>query len=232
MTIVNNIDDVPNNVRLIIRAHGEPKETINKAISKKIELINLTCGKIKVITNKIEKEKQNSFIVIVGKKNHPEKIGLLSYAGKNSNIIENYEDISSVCKQIKEKNFGKIYVVSQTTFSGTKFDILTDELKKNFGDKTNIIINKTICDATEKRQKEAQELSKYVDRMIVVGGKNSSNTRELYEIASKYCSKSYLIQTVEDLKDEKFYKTDKVGIISGTSTHKDNINEIIEYLKN
>lgn len=68
--------------------------------------------------------------------------------------------------------------------------------------------------------------------MIVVGGKNSSNTRELYEIASKYCSKSYLIQTVEDLKDEKFYKTDKVGIISETSTHKDNINEIIEYLKN
>lgn len=68
--------------------------------------------------------------------------------------------------------------------------------------------------------------------MIVVGGKNSSNTRELYEIASKYCSKSYLIQTVEDLKDEKFYKTDKVGIISGTSTHKYNINEIIEYLKN
>ena len=232
MTIVNNIDDVPNNVRLIIRAHGEPKETINKAISKKIELINLTCGKIKVITNKIEKEKQNSFIVIVGKKNHPETIGLLSYAGQNSNIIENYEDISSVCKQIKEKNFGKIYVVSQTTFSGTKFDILTDELKKNFGDKTNIIINKTICDATEKRQKEAQELSKYVDKMIVVGGKNSSNTRELYEIASKYCSKSYLIQTVEDLKDEKFYKTDKVGIISGTSTHKYNINEIIEYLKN
>ena len=232
MTIVNNIDDVPNNVRLIIRAHGEPKETINKAISKKIELINLTCGKIKVITNKIEKEKQNSFIVIVGKKNHPETIGLLSYAGKNSNIIENYEDISSVCKQIKEKNFGKIYVVSQTTFSGTKFDILTDELKKNFGDKTNIIINKTICDATEKRQKEAQELSKYVDKMIVVGGKNSSNTRELYETASKYCSKSYLIQTVEDLKDEKFYKTDKVGIISGTSTHKYNINEIIEYLKN
>lgn len=231
MIMVNSIDDVPNNAKLIIRAHGEPKETINIAKSKNIDLIDLTCGKIKVIINKIKKAKENSFIVIVGKKNHPETIGLLSYAGKNSNILETCEDISSVCKQIKEKNFRKIYVFSQTTFSSIKFDILINELKKNFGNETNIIINKSICDVTAKRQIEAQKLSKYVDKMIIVGGKNSSNTRELYETSLKYCSKSYLIQTAEDLKNKKFYETDKVGIISGTSTHKDIINGIIEYLE-
>ena len=232
LVIVNSIDDVPRNSVLIIRAHGAEKSIIDTAKEKNIEVIDLTCGKIKIILNKIQKQKNKSFIVIIGKKNHPEPLGILSYIENNCDIIEDLEDIPRVCKEIHKSSLNNVYVVSQTTFSDTKFDVLTKELKKYFDDNINIVIDKTICDVTKKRQIEAINLSKSVDKMIVIGGKNSSNTKELYKIASTYCSKSYLIQTVEDLKDEKFYKTDKVGILSGTSTHKDNINEIIEYLKN
>lgn len=231
MITVHSIDEIPNNSKVIFRAHGEAKEIYDKAKNKNLEIIDLTCGKISVIRKKIEKEKDRSFILIIGKKNHPEIIGNLSYAGENSNIIENVNDISSVYKQYKKTNLNRVYVIAQTTFSSSKFDELVDILESTFVD-ANLIIDKTICDATEKRQKETIELSKSVDKMIIIGGKHSSNTKELATIAEKNCSESFLVQTVEDLKNISFSSKDKIGIASGASTSQEAINEVVEYLKN
>jgi len=229
MITVNHIKDVPNNAILIIRAHGEPRETIEEAMKRNIEMIDLTCGKIKTIIHKIEKEKDHSFIMIIGKKNHPETIGTISYAGINSAVIENKEDILPVYQRIQKTNFDTIYIVSQTTFSSLKFDTLVDEIKNMFDKRFHIVIDKTICDVTEKRQQETYELSKIVDKMIIIGGKNSSNTKELAFIVSRNCKQSFFIQNVEDLKDISFDKEDKIGIVAGASTPKNSIDEVIDY---
>lgn len=231
LIIVDNIDEVESNSKLIIRAHGERKEVIESALKRNIEVIDLTCGKIKIIINKIKKEKDNSYIIIIGKKHHPEPIGLLSYASKYSAILESDSDIDDVYKKIKDNPYKRVYIVSQTTFGEKRFDELANQIKEKLNDDYEVVIDKTICDATDKRQKDALELSKQVNKLIVIGGKKSSNTLELYKLVKDRCEESYLIQDVNDLKNITFKKEDRVGIITGASTHIDNVDEIVKYLK-
>lgn len=225
MITVNSIEEVPEGSKVIIRAHGELKETYEKAKSKNIEVIDLTCGKIKVIRNKIDKEKEDSFIVIIGKKNHPETLGVKSFSGNNSIIIENEEDINDL---IKELNMNKIFIVSQTTFNNEKFDYLVNKIKEKV--KKEIKVDKTICNATSNRQQETKELAEKVDCMIIVGGLNSSNTKELEVVAKEHCKKVFLVQTVQDLRKLNIDENAKVGIMAGASTPKEVVDEIVDYL--
>ena len=229
MITINDINEAPNNSKVIFRAHGEAKEIYEIANSKNIKIFDLTCGKIKIIRNKIEKNKDDSFIIIIGKKNHPETIGNISFTKPFGSIIETIDDINSVYEEFKLSNLKKVYIIAQTTFSSKKYDEYVNIIQNTFKD-TKIIIDKTICDATENRQTEANELSKTVDKMIIIGGKHSSNTKELAKITEKNCE-TYLIQTIEDLKDCEFNETDKIGVISGASTPLNAINEIINYLR-
>ena len=229
MITINDINEAPNNSKVIFRAHGEAKEIYEIANSKNIKIFDLTCGKIKIIRNKIEKNKDDSFIIIIGKKNHPETIGNISFTKPFGSIIETIDDINSVYEEFKLSNLKKVYIIAQTTFSSKKYDEYVNIIQNTFKD-TKIIIDKTICDTTENRQTEANELSKTVDKMIIIGGKHSSNTKELAKITEKNCE-TYLIQTIEDLKDCEFNETDKIGVISGASTPLEAINEIIDYLR-
>jgi len=130
-----------------------------------------------------------------------------------------------------EKNkTGRVFVVSQTTFSSEKFDKLRKEIETNFIE-ADVIVDKTICDATEKRQKETREIAKDFHTMIIIGGKNSSNTRELVNVAKEECENVYSIETAEELKKIDFSNIDKVGIMAGASTPKESITEIEEFLK-
>ncbi len=230
MVTVNNIDDVPDNSKLIIRAHGEVKDVFLVAKKRNIEIIDLTCGKIKVILKKIEKEMDKSFIIIIGKKNHPETIGTLSYAGDNSSVVEDEDDILITNEKLKKSRLSRVYIVSQTTFSSRKFDELITKIKNVFDCNIDIVVDKTICDVTEKRQKEVFELSSRVDKMIIIGGKNSSNTKELAKISKNNCDQSFLVQTKDDLKNIVFSSEDNVGIMAGASTPREIIDEVIDYL--
>ena len=173
MITINDINEAPNNSKVIFRAHGEAKEIYEIANSKNIKIFDLTCGKIKIIRNKIEKNKDDSFIIIIGKKNHPETIGNISFTKPFGSIIETIDDINSVYEEFKLSNLKKVYIIAQTTFSSKKYDEYVNIIKDTFKD-TKIIIDKTICDATENRQTEANELSKTVDKMIIIGGKNDN----------------------------------------------------------
>jgi len=223
---VQEIEEIPNNSIVIFRAHGETQDKYNKAKEKKLEIRDLTCGKIVAIRKKIEEYKEDYAIVILGKKDHPETIGTYSYAGDNANIIEEIEDIENVIKNISKN---KIYIVSQTTFSSEKFDKIVDIIKENY--KGTIIVNKTICNATEKRQEETKTLATQVNKMIIIGGKNSSNTKELYNISKKIQEKTFLIQDYHDLEREEFNKNDRVGIMAGASTPRIITEEVIKFLK-
>ena len=229
MKTINNIEECPSNTRLIIRAHGEVKSVYEDAKKRNIELIDLTCGKIKVIRNKINKKVNDHFIIIIGKKNHPETLGVQSFSGHNSYILENKEDIEECLKKIDKSKLTKAFVVSQTTFNSEKFDYLVDQISKK--NKYEIVVDKTICNATSDRQKETEQLSKDVDLMIIVGGKNSSNTKELEVISKKNCAKVYLIQDYKDLQNIKISKENKIGIMAGASTPEIVVEEIIDYLK-
>ena len=228
MITINDLSLAPDYSKVIFRAHGESALTYQKALLKNLDIIDLTCGKIRIIRKKIIKEKDDSFILIIGKKNHPETIGTLSFAGLNSLIIENKEDLLTALDTIKNSNLNKLYITSQTTFSSSKFDEIVDYIKNNCS--LEIKVDKSICDATEKRQNEVRELSKEVDKMIIIGGKNSSNTKELYLIAKDILDYVYLIQDVDDLDLSKFKSSDKVGIMGGASTPNSIIIEVQEKL--
>ena len=230
MKTVNNINDIPKGSRVIFRAHGEPVSTYNDAKKKNLKIEDLTCGKVRLIHQKVEKAKNDSFIIIVGNKNHPEIIGTIGFAGNNFYVIESEDDILDSYIEYEKTMLGKVYVVSQTTFSSRKFDELAIEIEKNFCE-ADVIVDKTICDSTELRQIEAKEISKKCNKVIVIGGKNSSNTRKLFEISKENCQNVFFVETVDDIKNIEFNLNDKIGILAGASTPKEIINNVKEYVE-
>ena len=230
MITVDKIEDIPNNSRVIFRAHGEPLKNYLYAKEHNLEVIDLTCGRVKLIHNKVSSKKDDSFILIIGKKSHPEIIGTLGFSGDNSYVIENDSDIIDALTKVKKSKINKVYIVSQTTFSSSLFDKLVNIIKDKFNN-IEIKIDKTICDATEKRQNEVLELSKNSNKMIVIGSKNSSNTKELFNIAINNCKDTYLVQDENDLSNIKFNKEDKVSVVAGASAPKYLIDSIVEKIK-
>lgn len=223
--IVQDINEVPNNSTVVIRAHGVSKEIYKIAQDKKIEVIDLTCPKVSKIHELINKY-NDYFIVIIGKKNHPEILGSVSYAN-NYVVVEEESDIELISNKIKDYN-DKIYIFSQTTFSKDKFNKITDKLKNII--ENEIVIIPCICPTTKMRQEEIKELSNKVDFMLIIGGKNSSNTQKLYNIASNNV-KSIWIENEKELNIDELRKYDKIGIASGASTDMETVIRIKEYIE-
>lgn len=217
LKIVYDIEDVPAGAKMIIRAHGEAEEIYNIAKQKNIEIIDTTCGNVIAIHNKIKKARADSFVIVIGERNHPESLSHLGFAGTNSYLIEDEDDILDAYMDFEETGLSKVYVIAQTTFSSSKFDILEREIYTNFIE-ADVVVDKTVCNATETRQAECEKLSKEVDYMIVIGGEKSANSKKLVEIAEKNCKNTYFIQTVEDLKSKNFDTEKKAGIMTGSST--------------
>lgn len=230
MITVHSLEEIPDGETVLFRSHGEPISSYEKAKEKNLKLKDLTCPNVAIVHQKVEKAKEDSFILIVGVKGHPEIIGTAGFAGENSYVIETEDDILDAYMAYEKTNFEKILVVSHTTFSSKKFDELVEEIEKNFCE-AEIVVDKTICHSTENRQLEALKMAKNCDVMIIIGGKNSSNTKKLFEIAKANCPKSYCIQTVEDMKNIEFGENDKVGIMAGASTPNETVEEVKKYLE-
>lgn len=230
MITIDSIELIPDNSRVIFRAHGEPLSNYQYVKKHNLSLIDLTCGRVKLIHDKVSKEKDNSFILIIGKKSHPEIIGTVGFSGENFHVIENESDIKNAYKRFNESKLNKIYVVSQTTFSSSLFDELITKIKAEFKS-IDIKVDKTICDATEKRQNEVLNLSKKCNIMLVIGSSNSSNTKELFNISKNNCSNTFFIKDENDLKCIKFNDNDVVGVVAGASAPKYLIDKIVSLIK-
>ena len=226
MITVSKLEEIPNGSKVIFRAHGEAKKVYEEAEKKNLEVFDLTCGKVRLIHNKIEK--REDFVIIVGKAIHPETIGHVGYI-KYGCVIENIDDVDKAYKIFQDSGKNEIYIVAQTTFNEEKFEKIVDVIKEKFAN-IKIEVDKTICSATRERQEEVVDLAKKNDLMIIVGGKNSSNTKELYNLAIDNCKKALLICDVNDLKEE-IINENNVGIMAGASTPDVVVEEIIEYLK-
>lgn len=215
----------------VIRAHGVPKEVYDIAKEKNITLKDYTCPNVLKI-HKIAEEYVNKgfYILLFGESKHPENIGTISYCGDKYFVIETEEQLYNAIDAINNWHVKDVLVISQTTFHRDLFaefeSILLDELSRD----VNIVIKNTICNATNIRQQETEQLSQKVDCMIIIGGKNSSNTKKLYEIAEDYCKNAICIENKDEIKNIDFslYKT--IGIMAGASTPQNSINEIYEML--
>lgn len=233
MKVIESLQDVPNGERLVIRAHGVPRDIYKLAEDRNIELIDLTCPKVLSIHKQVENySKRGYYIIIIGEKNHPETVGTYSFCGINSSIVENLEDINLVVENIIKSDIRNITIFSQTTFDIENFNRYVNIIKMKIPKDSNLEINKTICDATELRQIETKEIAKVVELMIIIGGKKSSNTNKLYDIAQRECSNVMFVENMEDLYLNYVKRFKKVGIMAGASIPQEMINEIVELVKN
>ena len=217
------------NDKVIIRAHGVSKSVYQKIEEKGYNVIDLTCPNVlnihKIVREYIDK---GYYVLLIGKKDHPEILGTYGWCKNKCSIIETIDDVLSenVRKAVDEHD--KILVVAQTTFRVEKFNDIVSEVKNIC--KGIIEIKNTICNATKIRQEETERLAKDVDYMVIIGGKNSSNTKKLYEISSKY-TKTIAVETVKELKKEDTNGYTRVGVMAGASTPENSINEVVDFLK-
>lgn len=225
--IVNDLDLVNENDILIIRAHGETKETYEILKKRNITYYDATCINVKKVQDIIESKYNEGYkIIIVGKKNHPEVIASTSRSNNEAIVIETIDDY-----KLLNKN-DKYYCVCQTTTSKDNFNDLINYLEKN---NYNFEYKNTICNNQSLIQSSSVDLAKKMDVMFVIGGKNSSNTKELFRLCKKECKKTYFFSDIETfyefIKTEKYtYKT-KIGFTGGASTLKEQINEYSSLLE-
>lgn len=206
---------------LLIRSHGVGKELYDKAEEKGLRILDGTCPFVKKIHQIVQQQQEaGKGILVVGDGAHPEVIGICGWCQNQAVILEDEQAARE--KDIPPKDC--YAVVVQTTFRQEKFDKILQILQERG---ISMQVFQTICSATEKRQTEAEELSKRVDKMIVIGGKNSSNTQKLVEICAKNCGNTVHIETICDLVLNNFEKNDKIGITAGASTPPAIIKEVV-----
>lgn len=205
---------------VVIRSHGVAKEIYDILEQQKLKMVDATCPFVKKIHNIVLDESNNGkTIIIIGNDNHPEVEGIKGWVNGEVIVINKEEQIEKL--SLPEQT--KACIVSQTTFNHNKFKYLVEIIRKKGYDIT--VVN-TICNATYVRQVEAQKISSKVDGMIVIGGKNSSNTQKLYDICRNECENTFYVQTVKDLNLHELKSLKSIGITAGASTPKNIIEEV------
>ena len=212
---------------VIIRSHGVSRQIQEIMENSRLKVVDATCLFVLKIHKYVEDySKKGYHIIVIGNPGHPEVEGIVGWANPDkTTVISGKEDAEKLNIPVNEK----VCIVSQTTFNYNKFQELVEIISEKGYDR--IVLN-TICSATEQRQREARAISEQADAMIVIGGKNSSNTKKLYEICSERCKNTYSIQTKDDLEDSTFQCFDYVGITAGASTPNKIIEEVQKYVRN
>lgn len=229
LVFIDDIDEAKG--KTIVRAHGIKKDIYEKAKKLNIELKDLTCPKVLKIHDIVEEYSNNGYyIFLVGIADHPETIGTYSFCGENSSIIEDVSDLEEKVCIFKKTNLKKALLITQTTFSLRKFEEIAERLKILLEDDELKVIN-SICPSTEQRQKETEKLSKEVDLMIIVGGRNSSNTKKLYDISSKNCKNVIFAETKDNIDMNFIKQFEKIGVMAGASTPRQSIDDIVKLMK-
>ncbi len=219
--VVEEIEKANSPGYLVIRAHGVPPECYEKLENTGLDTVDATCPYVKKIHRLVNEKYQEGYnIVIVGDREHPEVKGINGWCGNNAFIVNTEEEAEAITEGEKG-----LCVVAQTTANRYKWDKINKYLKNKF---ENILKFDTICNATITRQTEAEEIAEKVDAMIVVGGRNSSNTRKLYEICKNKCKETFMIETSDELPQFDIKKIKRVGVTAGASTPDWIIKEVIK----
>ena len=208
---------------LIIRAHGVVPELIDRAREKDLDIVDATCPFVKKVHLAAERLVRDGYrVVVIGEPGHPEVEGILGHAGTDALVLENVE------QALRADISGKVGVVVQTTQTVDNFSHVVAVLSSRC--KELHVVN-TICNATSERQRAAAELSARVEAMVVIGGKNSGNTRRLAEICREHCSRTFHIEQVDELESAWFKDVSTVGVTAGASTPQRHIDQVTAWLQ-
>ena len=204
---------------VIIRAHGVAPSVTDALEKRGCKIIDATCPRVKASQKMVERySSENDYVVLTGDINHGEVIGIAGYAGENFSQIQDYEEAERF--NIKDGDNKNVILLSQTTYSPKEFEKIESLFRSKF---RNLAVMNTICPATNERQQALLELCSKVEGVLVVGGKNSANTKRLYQTAAANCRLAAHIQSAADIPNE-FYNLKTIGITAGASTP----DEIIE----
>lgn len=207
------MDVIPENAVVIIRAHGVSPKVIQKLEAKNCEIIDATCPRVKASQKMVEKyTSKNDYVVLTGDKNHGEVIGIAGFAGENFIQVQDFEEAQKI--NIPDSDNKNIILLSQTTYSPVEFKRIEDLFRKKY---KNLAVMNTICPATNERQDALLKLCSEVEGVLVIGGKNSANTKRLFQTAKENCNIAAHIQSEKDIPPE-FFKLKVVGVTAGAST--------------
>lgn len=206
---IEDLDKLSSSDIIIIRSHGVSLETYKRFKLKGLTIVDATCPYVTNIHNKVKQYYDLGYkIIIVGDKNHPEVQGINGWCSDSAIITKDGSDLDVI--------FGQVCIVSQTTEKQENWEKVINIVMKKC--KEFVVFN-TICSATQVRQKVASELSKKVDVMVVIGGKNSSNTTKLYEICRKNCVNTIYVENSGEIPDNIINNNNEIiGVTAGAST--------------
>ncbi|MCK5759069.1 MAG: bifunctional 4-hydroxy-3-methylbut-2-enyl diphosphate reductase/30S ribosomal protein S1 [Clostridiales bacterium] len=214
---------IPEGGHFIVRAHGEPPGSYESARLRKLIIHDATCSYVHHIQDLVKQlHGEAKKIIIFGNPEHPEIIGINGYCSNTAIIINDLEGIDEI-----KDNGEKYCLIAQTTANQQNYDRIFDILDSCI---ENIKKYDTICQATQKRQRETVELAKKADIMVVVGGKNSSNTKKLFDICRLHCVKTYWVEAANELSSDSFVGYNYIGITAGASTPDWIVKEVLEYM--
>ena len=221
---LKSIDELTNEKTAIIRTHGITKNDLGKLSKKDIKIIDATCPFV-TKPQKIAADMSAAGyeIVYFGDKEHPEAKSVASYATNRVHIVLSTDELENI------KLSNKIALISQTTKKIEKYSALVVYLMKRAKE---VRVFNTICNATLENQEAAEELARRADIMIVIGGKNSSNTKQLFLISKSLCKDSYHIENADELQKQWFINKKLCGITAGASTPEWIIENIAKTIKN
>lgn len=204
---------LPDESVVIIRAHGVAPNIVEILNSKKCNVIDATCPRVKASQKMVERySSDNDYVVLTGDRNHGEVIGIAGYAGENFSQIQDYSEAEKL--EIQNYNQKNIILLSQTTYSPVEFSKIEELFRSRYA---NLAVFNTICPATNERQTALIDLCSKVEGVLVIGGKASANTKRLYQTASEHCKYAAHIQSASDIPEE-FFSLKTIGITAGAST--------------
>ena len=219
VSLAHSLDEIEPGKATVIRTHGIPKDDLAKLREKGSEVIDATCPFVTKPQQIVEEMSREGYdIVIFGDVNHPEIKGVMSYAEGPVYAILSMEELVEL--KLRER----VAVVAQTTRKIEEYNKIVTYLVPRHKE---VRVFNTICNATFENQDAARDLAKRADVMIVIGGKQSSNTKQLYSICKQHCPDSYHVESKEELQKSWFEGKNLCGITAGASTPEWIIEEIV-----
>jgi len=223
--IIEAPSEAPEGSTIVIRTHGVPKSIKEEIELTGFEYCDSTCPFVKKIHKIVsEYSREDNIVLIAGDKSHPEVKGIRSYCKGISFVFKDALELESIINNYPNIKKSEIITVAQTTFSVKEWDLCTEKIKILC---TNANLFDTICNATHERQHEARNLAAASDAMIIIGGRQSSNTAKLYAVCSESCP-TFLIENSSELYDIDFTGYNYIGVTAGASTPAGIIKEVLQ----
>jgi (E)-4-hydroxy-3-methyl-but-2-enyl pyrophosphate reductase len=221
---INSPEDADTGMTAVIRAHGVTPQVQRELEARATKVIDATCPFVTKVQKLAERAAaQGRDVVVVGNPDHPEMIGVVGYAPRNTHVVRDAAEVAAL------PSLHAPLVVSQTTLKLKTFLDAAEAVRAK-SDAEPQVVN-TICSATRDRQDAARSLAGHVDAFYVIGGRHSSNSVKLLAVCQEQCEKSFLIETPLEINAQDLAGARRVGITAGASTPKWLIDQVVERLR-